>query len=59
MVSGSKENIRNNKIKKQIGEKMTQEVVHGIKVDYTKDNLFDELGLKRLKEYKMKFKILK
>ena len=33
---------------------MTQEVVHGIKVDYTKDNLFDELGLKRLKESYMK-----
>jgi ribonucleoside-diphosphate reductase alpha chain len=33
---------------------MTQEIVHGIKVDYTKDNLFDELGLKRLKESYMK-----
>lgn len=25
-------------------------LVHGIKVDYSRDNLFDELGLKRLKE---------
>jgi ribonucleoside-diphosphate reductase alpha chain len=33
---------------------MTQEIVHGIKVDYTKDSLFDELGLKRLKESYMK-----
>jgi ribonucleoside-diphosphate reductase alpha chain len=33
---------------------MTQEIVHGIKVDYTRDNLFDELGLKRLKESYMK-----
>ena len=28
--------------------------VHGIKVDYTRDNLFDELGLIRLKESYMK-----
>ena len=27
-----------------------ENVVHGIKVDYTRDNLFDELGLIRLKE---------
>lgn len=27
-----------------------QETVHGIKVDYTRDKLFDELGLLRLKE---------
>jgi len=33
---------------------MTQEIVHGIKVDYTRDNLFDELGIKRLKESYMK-----
>ena len=26
------------------------DTVHGINVDYTRDNLFDELGLKRLKE---------
>jgi hypothetical protein len=26
------------------------DVVHGIKVDYTKDKLFDELGRIRLKE---------
>ena len=32
---------------------MTTEV-HGIKVDYTRDNLFDELGLIRLKESYMK-----
>jgi ribonucleoside-diphosphate reductase alpha chain len=30
------------------------DTVHGIKVDYTRDNLFDELGLKRLKESYMK-----
>ena len=29
-------------------------VVHGIKVDFTRDGLFDELGLKRLKESYMK-----
>ena len=28
--------------------------VHGINVDYTRDNLFDELGLKRLKESYMR-----
>ena len=27
-----------------------EELVHGIKVDYSRDSLFDELGLKRLKE---------
>ena len=26
---------------------MTQEIVNVIKVDYTRDNLFDELGLDR------------
>jgi len=31
-----------------------QEIVHGIKVDYTRDNLFDELGRLRLKESYMK-----
>jgi ribonucleoside-diphosphate reductase alpha chain len=31
-----------------------QEIVHGIKVDYSRDSLFDELGLKRLKESYMK-----
>ena len=31
-----------------------QENVHGIKVDYSRDSLFDELGLKRLKESYMK-----
>ena len=29
-------------------------IVHGIKVDYSRDNLFDELGRKRLKESYMK-----
>jgi len=33
---------------------MTKDVVHGINVDYSKDNLFDELGIKRLKESYMK-----
>ena len=31
-----------------------QEIVHGIKVDYTRDGLFDELGKIRLKESYMK-----
>ena len=30
------------------------DIVHGIEVDYTRDGLFDELGLKRLKESYMK-----
>jgi len=30
------------------------DIVHDIEVDYTRDNLFDELGLKRLKESYMK-----
>ena len=30
------------------------DIVNGIRVDYTRDNLFDELGLKRLKESYMK-----
>ena len=30
------------------------DIVHGIKVDYTRDNLFDELGKIRLKESYMK-----
>ena len=33
---------------------MTKDVVHGINVDYSKDSLFDELGIKRLKESYMK-----
>ena len=33
---------------------MLPKVVHGIEVDYSKDELFDELGLKRLKESYMK-----
>ena len=33
---------------------MTQEIVHGIKVDYTRDNLFDGLGIKRLQESYMR-----
>ena len=37
----------------KFGAIMTTEV-HGIKVDYTRDNLFDELGLIRLKESYMK-----
>ena len=31
-----------------------EEIVHGIKVDYSKDSLFDELGLKRLRESYMR-----
>ena len=31
-----------------------QDIVHGIKVDYSRDGLFDELGIKRLKESYMK-----
>ena len=27
-----------------------EDIVHGIRVDYSRDNLFDELGIKRLKE---------
>ena len=30
------------------------EIIHGIKVDYSRDKLFDELGLKRLKESYMR-----
>jgi ribonucleoside-diphosphate reductase alpha chain len=30
------------------------DIVHGIKVDYSRDSLFDELGLKRLRESYMK-----
>ena len=30
------------------------DIVHGIKVDYSRDSLFDELGIKRLKESYMK-----
>jgi ribonucleoside-diphosphate reductase alpha chain len=30
------------------------DIIHGIKVDYTRDNLFDELGIKRLKESYMR-----
>ena len=33
---------------------MTKDVVHGIDVDYSRDSLFDELGIKRLKESYMK-----
>jgi len=36
----------------KVGVKMN--IVHGINVDYTRDSLFDELGLKRLKESYMK-----
>jgi ribonucleoside-diphosphate reductase alpha chain len=36
----------------KVGVKM--DIVHGINVDYTRDSLFDELGLKRLKESYMK-----
>lgn len=31
-----------------------EDIVHGIKVDYSRDALFDELGIKRLKESYMK-----
>ena len=30
------------------------DIVHGIKIDYTRDSLFDELGIKRLKESYMR-----
>ncbi len=30
------------------------DIVHGIEVDYSRDKLFDELGIKRLKESYMK-----
>jgi ribonucleoside-diphosphate reductase alpha chain len=30
------------------------DIIHGIKVDFSRDNLFDELGLKRLKESYMR-----
>ena len=30
------------------------DIVHGVNIDYTRDNLFDELGLKRLKESYMR-----
>jgi ribonucleoside-diphosphate reductase alpha chain len=33
---------------------MTQEIVNGVVVDYSRDSLFDDLGLKRLKESYMK-----
>ena len=33
---------------------MTTAIVHGITVDYSRDKLFDELGIKRLKESYMK-----
>lgn len=33
---------------------MIPEIVHGIKVDYSRDALFDELGIKRLKESYMR-----
>ena len=33
---------------------MAEEIVHGIKVDYSRDNLFDELGKIRLRESYMK-----
>ena len=31
-----------------------EDIVHGIKVDYSRDALFDELGIKRLKESYMR-----
>ena len=31
-----------------------EDIVNGIRVDYSRDNLFDELGLKRLRESYMK-----
>ena len=31
-----------------------EDTVHGIKVDYSRDGLFDELGVKRLKESYMR-----
>ena len=33
---------------------MTPGVVHGIEVDYSRDGLFDDLGIKRLQESYMK-----
>ncbi len=35
-------------------EKQMSDIVHGIKVDYSRDKLFDELGVKRLKESYMR-----
>ena len=31
-----------------------EDIVHGIRVDYSRDSLFDELGIKRLKESYMR-----
>ena len=31
-----------------------EDIVHGIKVDLSRDSLFDELGIKRLKESYMR-----
>ncbi len=31
-----------------------EDIINGIVVDYTRDNLFDELGVKRLKESYMR-----
>ena len=33
---------------------MAENVAHGINVDYSRDKLFDELGIKRLKDSYMK-----
>lgn len=33
---------------------MAEDIVHGIRVDYSRDKLFDDLGLKRLRESYMK-----
>jgi ribonucleoside-diphosphate reductase alpha chain len=35
-------------------EYLMEDIVHGIKVDYSRDSLFDELGIKRLKESYMR-----
>jgi ribonucleoside-diphosphate reductase alpha chain len=33
---------------------MAKDILHGIVLDYSRDSLFDELGLKRLKESYMR-----
>jgi len=33
---------------------MSENIIHGIKVDYSRDSLFDDLGIKRLKESYMR-----
>jgi ribonucleoside-diphosphate reductase alpha chain len=42
------------KKKIKIEVKMSKNIIHGIKVDYSRDSLFDDLGIKRLKESYMR-----